>query len=199
MSEDQLIRLQARALVDAALVLPGISDGKTLANKLRARLGRAFRDGILEEDYSSLVRRKSSTIEIPGIGQQVVTVVWGGVEINRERDPAKPHFKRSDSAWFDFHVHLRPYAGKLAEHRGALELLGYGYEIRFPEALECNLRWLRFDLNHPGHDNEGRGVRSHFHPGNEDLQAPAPVMQPQEALELLLSDLLQLPSKQRRT
>jgi hypothetical protein len=124
--------------------------------------------------------------------------VVGGVEINRDRAPALPHFPRSDGAWFDFHIDLRPYEGEHREHRGDLELIGYGYEIRFPSALGCSVPWLRFDLNHPAHDNEARSIRAHFHPGDEDLQAPSPVLHPEEALELLLCDLLRLPEKRRR-
>lgn len=105
-----------------------------------------------------------------------------------------------DAPWFDFHIHLVPYDGTEPKLRGSLELYGYGYEIRFPkERFDTDIRWLRFDLNYPDHDNEHRAMRCHFHPGDKDLQAPSALMQPIEALELLLSAFLQLPDKRRRS
>lgn len=189
MSDNPLARLQSRILTEGTLVLGGVKDVKNLKNRLRSRLNKAFQAEVLCADYGHLVWHQKRQTEI---------AVWGGVEINLDRDPKKLHFKRSDGAWFDFHMLLRPYAGDLTAHRGFLELLAYGYEIRFPPELGCDVRWLRFDLNPPGHDNDLRSVRAHFHPGDEDLQAPSPVLHPDEALDLLLSDLLQLPSKRRR-
>jgi hypothetical protein len=197
MSGEPLLRLQARTTRDNALILPGVRKVRTLAKRLRSRLTKATFEGVLVGDSAHLVWQGRESIELPKLGKQRVIVIRGGIEINRDRDPSLPCFKRSDGAWFDFHIHLRPYDGELEHHRGSLELLGYGYEIRFPVELGCDVRWLRFDLNHPGHPNEAKGVRSHFHPGDEELQAPSAVLHPQEALELLLSDLLTFPDKPR--
>jgi len=197
MSSEPLLRLQARITRDDAVVLPGVRKPKKLAKRLRSRLTKATIDGVLVGDCAYLVWDGKRPIELPKLGRQEVIVIRGGVEINRDRDPSLPCFKRSDGAWFDFHIHLRSYDGEVDEHRGSLELLGYGYEIRFPTELGCDVRWLRFDLNHPDHPNEAKGVRAHFHPGDEELQAPSAVLHPEEALELLLSDLLTLPDNSR--
>lgn len=196
MSDSPLLRLQQRTL-DSSLVLDGMRKVKDVTKILRRRVARAFKDQVLIADCTHLIRQKRAKIELPKRGLQELIVVWGGVEINRERDPSKEHFRRSDGAWFDFHVHLRHYDGERAAQRGLLELVGYGYELRFPAEAGCDVRWIRFDLNHPGHENDERNVRAHFHPGDEDLQAPSAVLQPDEAIELLLSDLLQLPQKRR--
>ena len=71
--------------------------------------------------------------------------------------------------------------------RGPLQLLAYDFELRFPEAQVPG--WIRIDLNLPGHDNEEDGLRSHLHPGNDDLQAPAPLLSPLELLDLFLHGL----------
>lgn len=194
-----LARLQSRVTGGASLILEGLRDVKALKRALRSRLVTAFRQELLIKDYTHLVWHQSKQVDLPGGHRVKATSVIGGVEINRDRDPSLPCFRRSDGAWFDFHIDLRPYDGELEQHRGDLELLGYGYEIRFPAALGCDIAWLRFDLNHPEHHNETRSVRAHFHPGHEDLQAPSAVLRPDEALELLLSDLLQLPGKRRQS
>jgi hypothetical protein len=190
-----LARLQLRVLGGSSLILAGIREVKDLKNLLRSRVTRAFADDILVKDFAHLIWSR----KLPRRGRSEDIAVWGGVEVNQKRDPALPHFLRADGAWFDFHIELRRYAGDLGQFRGDLELHGYGYEIRFPSDLGCGVSWLRFDLNPPGHDNEIRNVRAHFHPGDDDLQAPSPVLHPEEALEILLSDLLHLPEKRRRT
>lgn len=194
-----LTKLQSRITSGASLILGGVRDVKTLKRSLRSRLAGAFREGVLIKDCTNLVWHEERLVRLPSGRREKITAVVGGVEINRDRDPSLDHFPRSDGAWFDFHIDLRAHDGEHREHRGDLELLGYGYEIRFPTALGCDIAWLRFDLNHPAHDNELRNVRAHFHPGDEDLQAPSAVLHPEEALELLLSDLLRLPEKRRRT
>lgn len=62
--------------------------------------------------------------------------------------------------------------------------MGYDFELRFPGLQPPT--WIRLDLNLPGHDNDEDGLRSHLHPGNEDLQAPAPMLSPLELLDLFL-------------
>lgn len=195
MTSTPLARLQARVLEGSSLILAGVRHEKKLKGMLRARVAKAFEAGILDKSYAHIIWSKP----LPRRGRAREVAVWGGVEVNQKRDPALPHFRRSDGAWFDFHLELREYDGTLSEHRGDLELLGYGYELRFPPTLGCAVPWVRFDLNPPGHPNEARSVRAHFHPGDEDLQAPSAILHPDEALDLLLSDLLALPDKRRRS
>lgn len=195
---EPLLRLQERMLANGALVLAGVRTGKDLLTQLRRRLSRATRDGVLLGDCTHLVWQTTDAIDLPDGSSDEVTAIIGGVEINRDRTLELPHFSRSDGAWFDFHIHLGPYDGDEAKLRDFLELRGYGYEIRFPQdTFDTDIRWLRFDLNHPHHDNTHRGIRCHHHPGDEDLQVPAALMQPTEALELLLSPFLALPGKRR--
>ncbi len=199
MTVGPLASLQRRITAADTLILAGVRDAKTLKRSLRSRLAAAFREGRLASDGSNLVWHEDKLVPLPGGRRERVVAVIGGIEINRKRDPSLAHFLRSDGAWFDFHIDLRPHDGTHQQHRGDLELVGYGYEIRFPEVLGCSVPWLRFDLNHPAHDNELRDVRAHFHPGDDDLQAPSAVLHPEEALELLLCDLLRLPDKRRRS
>jgi hypothetical protein len=98
---------------------------------------------------------------------------------NFRRDRALPHFSRMDGAWFDFQLLVR-------QHAGATSILAYGFELRLPH--ERPFPFVRFDLNPPGHDNDGDGLRSHLHLGTDDdgFSIPAPVMSPLEILDLFL-------------
>jgi hypothetical protein len=107
-------------------------------------------------------------------------VIVGGSK-NFKRNPGLPHFQRDDGAWFDFAITVEE------NRRGALRLIGYNFEIRFPEG--ASPAFIRFDLNEDDHDNEDRGMRCHLHPGNDDLQVPAPLMSPGEVLNILLHGL----------
>ena len=66
-------------------------------------------------------------------------------------------------------------------------LWAYDFELVFPEGHEP--AFVRFDLNEPGHPNEDREIRSHMHPGNDDLLVPAPVMGPRELIDVLVRRL----------
>lgn len=50
-------------------------------------------------------------------------------------------------------------------------------------------KFVRFDLNMPGHHNEAPGLRCHLHPGHDDLQVPAPFMKPLEIVDLCVYGL----------
>jgi hypothetical protein len=103
-------------------------------------------------------------------------VIAGGVKDFR-RDPGNAYLVRDDGAWLHFTILVR-------EISGSLEMLGYDFELVFPEGQVPP--FYRIDLNLPGHENEDRALRSHCHPGSDDLQAPAPVMTPEEILDLLI-------------
>lgn len=100
---------------------------------------------------------------------------------NFNRDRTLPHFTRADGAWFDFAVTVR-------DTRRGLELLGYDFELRFPEGQAWPV-FLRYDLNLPDHPNQDQGLRSHLHPGHDELLAPAPLCSPLELLDLFLRGL----------
>ena len=103
-----------------------------------------------------------------------------GGEKNLKRDRRLAHFTRDDDSWFDFTITVR-------EEGGRLELLAYDFEIRFPPG--AGTPFLRFDLNLPAHRNEDRDLRSHLHPGSNDILVPAPLMSPTEVLTLFLDGL----------
>lgn len=104
-------------------------------------------------------------------------VITGGIKDFR-RSPESARLIREDLAWLHFTITVRHYA------RDRLEVLSYDFELVFPDGHAPP--FVRFDLNPPGHRNEARELRSHVHPGNDELQLPAPVMTPTELLELLL-------------
>ena len=103
-----------------------------------------------------------------------------GGDKNLKRDRRLAHFTRDDDAWFDFTITVR-------EGGGRLELLAYDFEIRFPPG--AGAPFLRFDLNLPAHRNEDRDLRSHLHPGSNDILVPAPMLSPTEVLTLFLEGL----------
>ncbi len=56
--------------------------------------------------------------------------------------------------------------------------------------LEDNpIKFLRFDLNLPNHNNQDKGKRFHIHPGTDDFMIHSPPMSPLEILHLFLYDL----------
>ncbi|HEY2031916.1 MAG TPA: hypothetical protein VGH20_22145, partial [Myxococcales bacterium] len=63
-------------------------------------------------------------------------------------------------------------------------LLAYDFELYFPSA--CEPKFVRFDLNLPGHLNEDAGLRSHLHPGTDAWAVPSAVLSPAEILSTFL-------------
>lgn len=113
-------------------------------------------------------------------------VITGGMIENakdfRRELTAKELFERDDGALIGFSMTLRE------EPAGKLVMLAYDFEIRFPGEKPIP-SFIRFDLNPPAHKNADIGMRCHFHPGNDDLQAHAPLMAPVELLELFIYGL----------
>jgi hypothetical protein len=99
---------------------------------------------------------------------------------NYGRDRSAAHLVRDDGAWFDFTITVRECAGKL-------ELIAYNFEICFPYAMGSP--FLRFDLNIPEHRNQQRELRSHLHPGSDDIYVPSPKMHPAELIALFVHGL----------
>lgn len=120
--------------------------------------------------------------------------IYGG-EKDFKRSGARPCFRRIDGAWFVFTITVRSLT------RTQIELLAYDFELCFParDQQEAGLpRFVRFDLNLPGHGNDAKGLRCHVHPGHDDLSAPAPLMSPVELLDLFLTGELAMPERPRR-
>jgi hypothetical protein len=178
--------LQAHT-VGRELELPARS--KELYYMLRGQLLSASDEGKLSsspDDIIQHVRRLSKLSEFPpqvaadlrrqSLDEGAFCIVVGR-KINQNRDRTFPHLTRDDGAWFDFTITGR-------ERQRSLELLSYGFEIRFPPGM--GTPFLRFDLNLPDHRNEARELRCHLHPGSDDVLVPAPLMSPRELLAIFI-------------
>ncbi|WP_437765087.1 hypothetical protein WMF27_31820 [Sorangium sp. So ce281] len=125
--------------------------------------------------------------ERPAVGPHIIV---GGVKDFR-REPESAHLVRGDGAWIHFTITVN------WDGRKRLSLIAYDFEIVFPPGHSP--RFIRVDLNEPGHENETRELRSHIHPGNDDLLLPAPVLAPAEILHYFLHGLrARDPEKLRR-
>jgi hypothetical protein len=158
-----------------------------------ARLLQALRNALLAAHGQNLLRTAQHEInqwvrldpkvhpsepEPSKVGPHIIV---GGVKVFNQRDPESAHLVRDDGVWIHFSITVH------WDGRKDMKLLGYDFEIVFPEGHAP--RFLRIDLNPPGHANEAKELRSHFHPSNDDLQFPAPVMTPQEILHLFIHGL----------
>jgi hypothetical protein len=148
---------------------------KDLLKRIRGLLLRASNVGLLKTGTDEIFRWVRSN-DKPEADEEIL----GGVKTSR--DPAHAHIIRDDDAWIHFKIRVRQ------ENRKTLMLIGYDFEIVFPEGRKPP--WLRVDLNPPNHPNADREIRSHLHPGNDDLQWPAPVMTPLETLAFMLGPAL---------
>lgn len=156
------------------MVLVGVKTFKELLNALRAQLRTAHDEGLLRtpsHDIYKWVRRNDE----PEADEEIL----GGVKSSR--DPADAHLVRDDGAWIHFKIRVRQ------EDRSTLMAVAFDFEIVFPEPHTPP--WLRFDLNPPGHSNEERELRSHLHPGNDDILVRALEMTPQAILDQLVRGL----------
>lgn len=61
--------------------------------------------------------------------------------------------------------------------------------VKLPFPPGAGTPFLRFDLNLPAHRNEDRELRSHLHPGSNDILVPAPMMSPTEVVTLFVEGL----------
>jgi hypothetical protein len=171
------------------LVLP--AEPHDLWRELRGRLWEASDHDVLRtkpKEIADILKLSDSPL-----GRQPEYVaILGGVK-DLKRTGQRPHFRRHDGAWFVFTITVR------RRTKQPLELYAYDFELCFPEPGDkVHLpRFVRFDLNDPKHDNMGRGLRCHVHPGHDDLIAPAPVLSPVELLDLFLGDDLTLPARPR--
>ncbi len=158
-----------------------VSKAKELRTQIFKCLNTARDERVLKtklEEIHKLLKMTS-----PSKGK--VEIVGGERNFKRIKDI--PHFERNDGCWFDFSI-------LVDETLKPAEIIGFDFEIRFPE--DSQVRFLRFDLNLPNHDNEKRGMRFHPHPGSDDFMIHSPPMTPLEILHLFLYDL-SIPEKLR--
>jgi hypothetical protein len=163
-----------------------VKSSKTLYQEFSKALNHAHNEGFLDTKLSEIHKLLKMT---PQDRQQVV--ILGGLEKagtkNFKRSKDIPHFSRVDGCWFDFAI-------TIDEIRKPAEIIGFDFEIRFPEPVP--IQFVRFDLNLPGHDNQVDGLRFHLHPGSDDFMVHSPPMSPLEILHLFLYGF-EIPQKMR--
>jgi hypothetical protein len=109
--------------------------------------------------------------------------IFGGG--NREGGSKKDLKRRNKEVWFERDDGgLFTFSLTVLESKSNLTLHSYDFELWLPENVSPV--FIRFDLNSPSHDNEKDGMRSHLHPGHDNLSVPCPIMSPVEALEIIL-------------
>jgi hypothetical protein len=154
------------------------TDAAALFKRLKNTLIRACNEGVLTCDMSVVFKQLQKRAD-----KDETAMFAGEIHPSKERRATDfrrdgpRHFVRDDGAWLSFSLTVR-------QHGRRLEILAYAFELVLPDGVSPP--FLRFDLNQPGHNNDLREIRSHFHPGNDDLLAPAPIMTPEELLDLLL-------------
>jgi hypothetical protein len=163
-----------------------VKNAKALRTKILQLLNQASDDGILaakQADLWGLIKLTSQP------QQGVMAVMVGAATKNFKRDPAHPHIRRKDGAWFDFSI-------LVDETPKTAEIIGFDFELRFPEGFPVH--FLRYDLNTPGHNNQDDGLRFHIHPGSDDLMIHSAPLTPIEILQQFLYGL-PVPTKPRAT
>jgi hypothetical protein len=153
-----------------------VASAKELRTEIFTILKQAHDEGFLDTKLSEIYQLLRI---IPQDRRQVM--ILGGLEkagtknFNRSQD--MPHFSRVDGCWFDFSIIID-------ESREPAEIIGFNFEIRFPESVP--IKFFRFELNLPGHHNQANGLRFHVHPGSDDIRVNSPPMSPLEILHLFL-------------
>lgn len=177
--EELRSKLQARIL-EATPELEDISAEK-LWRDIKSALLSAYNEGLLDTPHPKI----HEYVPKPIVDGSKVMLSGGLVDGSKpfKRTPDQVRIKRSDGAWLHFTLTLEcSRAGKKVE-----ALWAYDFELVFPDGHSP--AFVRFDLNEPDHPNEVREIRSHMHPGNDDLLLPAPVMSPEELLDVLIRRL----------
>lgn len=169
--------IQHRSIKSTPLTVTKASELRTQIFKC---LNNAHDERVLRTELKEIYKLLKLT---PDKGK---TAILGG-ERNFKRIREIPHFERIDGCWFDFSI-------LIDETLKPAEIIGFDFEIRFPE--ESQVRFLRFDLNLPDHNNEEYGMRFHLHPGSDDFMIHSPPISPLEILHLFLYDL-PIPAKPR--
>lgn len=176
-------KLQARIL-EASPNIDGELHGDDIVRAIRNTLNSAYNDGILENPLNEIYEYVKS--ESDGDKFRIM----GGLVDDKKpfaRTADQIRIKRSDGAWLHFTITLRCATTGKKKGKKVEALWAYDFELVFPDGHSPS--FVRFDLNEPGHDNEDREIRSHMHPANDDLLVPAPVMSPEELLDVLLRRL----------
>ena len=164
--------IQPRSLHAFSLEVEG---AKNLYQQFSKTLNQAHNEGFLATKLFEIHKLLKMSQD------QKQFIILGGLEKvgtkNFKRSKDIPHFSRVDGCWFDFAITIN-------EAKKPAEIIGFDFEIRFPEIMP--VQFVRFDLNLPGHNNQVDGLRFHSHPGSEDLMFHSPPMLPLEILHLFI-------------
>mgnify|MGYP001795776580 CR=1 FL=1 len=174
-------KIQQRTLDSAPMT---VKSAKVLRSQILKCLTEACDDGILTTKINGIYKLLKLD-EAKNHGKNIKNLMGGELNFKRRKELA--HFERFDGAWFDFGI-------LIDETNKPAIVIGFHFEIRFLE--ENPIKFLRFDLNLPGHNNQDKGKRFHIHPGTDDFMIHSPPMSPVEILHLFLYDLY-LPQRPR--
>jgi hypothetical protein len=163
-----------------------VKSAKVLWAAIFQLLNAASDDGILATTQAELRGLLKLTPQ-PKQGKHVTAIMVGAATKNFKRDPAQPHLRRQDGAWFDFSI-------LVDETQRPAAIIGFDFELRFPAGFST--AFLRYDLNTPGHNNQDDGLRFHIHPGSDDLMIHSGPLTPIEILQQFLYGL-PIPTKPR--
>jgi hypothetical protein len=148
-----------------------VKSSRTLYQEFSKLLNQAHNEGLLDTKLFDIRKLLQMTSQ-----DRKQVVILGGTK-NFKRSKDIPHFNRVDGCWFDFAITIN-------EVRKPAEIIGFDFEIRFPETDP--IKFVRFDLNLPGHDNQADGLLFHLHPSSDDFMVHSPPMSPLEILHLFL-------------
>lgn len=156
-----------------------------LLRSLRSKLLKASNGGLLRTGSNEIhkwVKLDPPDVPPPEEAPRDANIIIGAIK-DFHRDPASARLIRDDGAWLHFTI-------TALEAPDLLQILAYDFELVFPEEMALPKgpmpSFYRIDLNFKDHPNEARELRSHCHPGHDELLAPAPVMTPDEILDLLI-------------
>lgn len=173
--EKMCVEIQRRSLTDISLK---IKSARFLRSEISRYLTLASSEKILNDKLDEINKKlklaKSTIKEVQS--ERGYWDIIGG-EKNQKRIRDIPHFSLTNGCWFDFAI-------LVYENNKEAEIIGFNFEIRFPETMSS--RFLRIDFNPPNHANDDKNMRLHLHPGHDDIMIHSPPMSPIEILHLFL-------------
>jgi hypothetical protein len=182
--EDLFTRLRSLQARMASGPKPLPARATDLREELRRILQKAIRAEVLKTPPDIVTRellKLVSSEKDPTVHKLGGThgIFGAKKDFNRITGPADPKKKlvREDGAVIHFSLIVK-------ERAGPLELIAYDFELYYPSKQP--IWFIRFDMNEPGHKNDTLGLRSHIHPGHDNLLVPGVMLSPAEALSFLL-------------
>jgi hypothetical protein len=106
----------------------------------------------------------------------------GPIRDELKRPDSSKCLVRDDDAVLSFSITLGT-----RKEINSLELIAYRFDLTFPP--EVGIGFIRFDLDQPDKGHSRDGLRAHIHPGLSEGRVPSPILDPVEAIHLLLVHL----------